>query len=99
MAAVEGEHEKEIGVLHLDGAWEVDLVEDGLDVALLVGGGDTFAKRIDVEFPGRLILGNERCNGLLPWNTSGETLGKRRLCALANLQTREHSSSILESFL
>ena len=37
MAAVEGEHEKEIGVLHLDGAWEVDLVEDGLDVALLVG--------------------------------------------------------------
>lgn len=57
MAAVEGEHEKEIGVFHLDGAGEVDFVEDGLDVALLVGRGDAFAERIDVEFPGRLILG------------------------------------------
>ena len=73
MAAVEGEHEKEIGVLHLDGAGEVDFVEDGLDIALLVGGGDAFAERIDVEFPGRLVLGNERWNGLLRWNSSWET--------------------------
>lgn len=99
MAAVEGEHEKQIGMLHLDGAWKVDFVQDGLDVFLLVGRGNAFAERINVEFPGGLILENERWNGLLLWSTLAKTLGKRMLCALANFQTREHSSSIPESFL
>ena len=44
VAAVEAEQQQQIGMLHLDGPGEVDSVEKGLDVLLLVGRRDALPK-------------------------------------------------------